>query len=187
MRTLTLNERDRWLCMALPAVLTVLAYSILAARPLLRDYRGAQAELKRQDPPAIRAARLENGRAENARLKAALAAERQRDAVLQDSAASLVGPSPTRRDAALAEVARRCEEHKMTMLCTAPESGIVPGKEELGRGERWRLELRGPYEGMVHLLDVLTSGSMPIMPEGLDMVPSSDDGKPIDWVLIVRI
>ena len=75
----------------------------------------------------------------------------------------------------------------MTMISTTPEFGMAPGKDGLGGGKRWRLDLRGPYEGMVHLLDVLTSGTMPIMPVGLDMVPSSDDGKPIDWVLTVRI
>jgi len=168
-------------------VLTVLTYSILMARPLLRDCRSTKAELARQDPPSVRAARLETARAENGRLNEMLVTERERAAVIQGSNASMIASSPSHRAAALAEISRRCEEYKMTMLCTVPESGTVAGKEDSGNGERWRLELRGSYEGMAYLLDELTSGAMPIMPVGLDMVPAADDGKPIDWTLTVRI
>ena len=187
MMALTLNDRDKWLCVVLPVVLTVLTYSILAARPLLRDCRGAQAELARQDPPSVRAARLETARAEKVRLNDALATERTRATVIHGSTASTTASSSSRRVAALAEISRRCEECKMTMLCTAPEPGVAAGKEEFGSGEQWRLELRGPYEGMAHLLDALTSGDHPVMPVRLDMMPAADDGKPIDWVLTVRI
>lgn len=187
MKAPTLNQRDKWLCAALPSLLALLVYGLAVARPLLRDCRSLRAELARQDPAPARAARLAAARAEHARLDEALATEQKRAEDLRDATAATGLSSPASQVAALAGIARSCEAFNLVVLILAPEPGPAPGREDVAGGARWRLELRGPYAGMVHLLDSLTSDPVPLMPMGLDMAPAGDDGTLIDWVLILAL
>jgi hypothetical protein len=184
---LTLNERDRWVCAVLPAILFMSGYIFLGARPLLRDVRSIRSELVREDSPAVGIARLEAARVKNVRLNTALAEEQKRANSSQEALAGQLGPSATHRPTTLAELSRLCGEYHVAWLDAIPEAASAPAIPEWGGSERWRLELRGSYEDMVSLLEFITSGKLPILPAGLEMAPAATGVKLIDWVLTVWI
>jgi len=184
----TRETRDRWLCVALPAALSALAYGIFFARPLLDDVRTARAELQRQPSSSIRMARLADAQAEQQRLLGALAIEREHETALQNSTSRMDASSPSHRAATLLEISRCCEAFQITLLSIRPEGDrkTVP-EERIDNPLCWRLELCGSYQSMVNLLDTLTAGPLPLVPMGLDMASTSDDGTPIAWMLIVQL
>jgi hypothetical protein len=174
-----LSVRERWLCVAMPAVLTVLLCEGHVVRRIGRETAGLRAAVAGREPVAVLTARLGPARAEGERLAAELTPLR----------AQVAAEMPTDRRAdrspadALRGVARLCERRGVTLLDAAP-SGAVSAALPRGPTAVWRLHLRGAYPNVQGLIEDL-SASDTAMPAGINMEPADDDGKPGYWVLTV--
>ena len=201
MSALKLTERDRWVCAALPAVLTFVLWFIMFARPLGRDVSGLRAELRAQDPPDVRAERLETARQEADPLMKESQALRNSAATAAKAgiAADDLDSALARRAATLRVLSRRCEQAAVTLVrASAADGANAPGgagtanRDLLDRmrwtdAAIWRLELQGTYEHVLGLLETLAEDDVSIVPVGIRMDPAVDEAKPMSWVLTVWI
>jgi hypothetical protein len=193
------GPRERWLCAALPAVITILICQALLVRPWRREIVVLRAELKHQKAAGDQGGRLERARAENRRLTQELrdlrdAADAKAGAITNGTGFAAAG-----RAASLREVTRLCEQSGVTLIYATPAADArlpadtlaaiqtLQGKSGWDEAEVWQLDLRGTYPAMVRLLEALsTSGSL-IVPAGISMAPAADEAKPNSWKLTLWI
>lgn len=188
-----LTERDKWICAALPAVLALAFYGWVFARPVLRQTAELRAELRAQDPPAVRAARLDDARAENSRLTAEAAAARGDMAGLESPAAAADSTSAARSRAdTLRKLSALCASSGVTLASARRQAdGAAAGSALNGLlekmhwtgAERWRLEMSGTFGGMSRWLDGLSAAGIQALPSGLDMEPGAEASLPAAWSL----
>lgn len=188
-----LTEQERQVCVVLPAVLVALTYLIFFVRPQMRTKHALQVELCSQASVEVRQTRLVVARAEMERLGAAIAVEHERAVALKNAPGGPLPPLASRRAETLASVSRRCEACGITVIAALPEkggaNGLAPALDAVGwsGSERWRLDLRGSYIGMVRLLEGLAAENLPLLQTSLEMAPASGEATPINWILIVRM
>jgi hypothetical protein len=193
------GPRERWLCAALPAVITILIYQALQVKPWRREIVVLRAELKHQKAAGDQGARLERARAENGRLTQELHDLRAAAAAKAGAVTNGTGFAAAGRATSLREVSRLCEQSGVTLIYATPAADArlpadtlaairtLPGKPGWDEAEVWQLDLRGTYPAMVRLLEALsTSGSL-IVPAGISMAPAADEAKPNSWKLTLWI
>ena len=191
----TLTDRDKWLCAALPAILTLVVYSWVFARPVWRETAAMRAELRGQEPPAVRAEHLAAAQAESAQLAGDLADLRTAVEGMESPAVtgSQPGTAAQSRADTLRKLSGMCVPAGMTMISARKHAveGASAGND-IGKllqqmhwevAEPWRLELRGPFGGMLRWLDGLAAAGIQALPFGLDMAPGADDVPAASWTV----
>ena len=198
MSGLKLTERDRWICAALPAILTVVLWFFLFARPLGRDGSGLRAELRAQEPPEMRAERFEWAQQEAGPLGEELQALRNsaETAAKEGASAADLDSALARRAATLRGVSRRCEQSSVTLVRASAAGGSKTHGAANSKwleqmhwtdAELWQLELQGTYESVLGLLERLSADNLSIIPVGIRMDPAVDEAKPMSWAVSVWI
>lgn len=178
-----LTPRDRWLCVALPAALTLLFCEGRVVRGIRRESAALRTTVTGRGTIAALTAKLGPARAEGERLNSELAPLRAQAAAGGSDMRAAVG----RRSEALREVSRLCESRSVTLLDVRPAGASTSGAALEGLSDAWRLGLRGTYSDVQGLIaDLSASGAA--VPVGVGLEPGDgDDGKPDYWVLCIGI
>lgn len=180
-----LTVREQWMLAALPAVIVLLCYYTLSARPAAAEREKFAKQVAAFAPLPARQTQLR-------------AAEEQRNQ-LATRVATQTRPAPSPemtfdRDRALQVTSQLCEKHQLVLI----SSGLDPvvklpvalqeaaSAAQIAGGSTpqiWRFELRGGYLGVMEMLEE-ARGKAPLMvPLCLSMQPAPDERKPPTWIL----
>ena len=192
---MNLTERDKWLCAALPALLTLAVYGWFFARPVLRENAVLRFELRGQEPPEVRDERLAIAREEGVRLAEELAELRAETDGMESPAVAGASPVAAARNRAgvLRMLSDLCGPSGARLVSARrQERGGAGGGDGVGgllermkwtAAQPWRLELRGTYGGMARWLEGLSELGVQALPTGLEMEPGTEAAQPASWVL----
>lgn len=181
-----LQTREKWLLTIAPALLLLVIFELSS----LRSGRKDLGELKQQ---------LQN-RGERETKQAQLQTLSQQRATLQQSVDELRTPAKASgavfdRSLALQQVSEFAENCGLTLISSALETSVklpplmqqaVPAmirQPNATQPQVWRVELRGPYNSMVSLLETLQKSTPLIIPLGVGMQTEEDVRKPLGWTL----
>lgn len=193
------GPRERWLCAALPAVITILIYQAVLVRPWRREIGVLRAELKHQKAAGGHGAGLERACAENGRLTQELRDLRGAAAAKAGVVTNRTGFVAAVRTASLREISRLGEQSGVALIYATPAADArlpgdtlaairtMQGKAGWDDAEVWQLDLRGTYQAMVRLLEALSVSESMIVPAGISMAPAADEAKPNSWKLTIWI
>jgi hypothetical protein len=179
-----MTARDKWLAAALPALLTLLIGWFFFLRPASREIAALRQRVENQGPLSTRQALAKAAQAECAELEKSVA-EKRRAPAAEDGVFD--------RNWAMQQVSLLCAAHSLSLNSTAPEQNgkLPPELQEASAAmtgnatlpQVWRIELSGPYPGMVKLLDGLQRAKPLIIPLNLSMETGKNERQPAKWVL----
>lgn len=187
-----LTDRDKWLCTALPAILTLVIYGWVFTRPVQRETAAMRAELQAQDSTELRAQRLATAREESVRLSEEAAGARQDMAGLEIPAAAQPILAAQNRAGTLHRLSEMCASAGLTLGSARKQEGGPTAGSATGEllknlhweaAEPWRLELSGSFRDMSRWLDGLSAAGIQALPAGLDMEPGTEPSQPVVWTL----